>query len=306
MLFRSVLCNIVLLALACGSAGCHRVSDVYPDPAPGGDTDADADSDTDTDADSDADTDTDADTDSDSDADSDSDTDTDADGDVECIGEPWDETWTYGEDYAEGPYGFKGSMCWDYENGTGSWSIWGDAIPDICLPNHEDEEICLGDFFDSVEYELIFVSYTATWGPTCHWPAEGEQAFLDALADNGWSARWITVIGEPDDPDDAPTAADATDWISQFDLGDDAVVLYDADSAWKAPVFNDKWPGDEERGWPTIFVVHTSNMLIWNAVTGWADPDSASDWESFVQWWTNPYSGFIEWVAEHGEGAIDP
>ena len=249
MHFGTTLLTTGLSALVCVCAGCHRVSEISPDAAPDGDTDADDDTSTDADTDSDGETDSD----SGSESDSDSDTGDDTEVDTECNGVPWDETWTYGEDYAAGPYGFKGSMCWNFDEGTGTWTIWGDTIPDICLPNQNDTEICLDYYLYDEAHDLIFLSYSATWCPTCQWTAEGEQLFLDALADNGWSARWIHVIGEPDNPDDAPTVADAAEWVSQFDLGDDPQVLYDADGTWYAPVFDDKWP-TEERGWPMIFV----------------------------------------------------
>ena len=45
-------------------------------------------------------------------------------------------------------------------------------------------------------------------------------------------------------------------------------------------MFSDAWPA-ESRGWPTNFIVHTSNMLIWDSFSGWVDPDS-SNWDTWL------------------------
>lgn len=253
-------------------------------------------------ADSDTDSDSDIDSDTDSDVDTDADSDTDAD--PNCTDNVWDEVWTYGEDYAEGPYGWQGSMCWDLINSTGSWTQFGDHMHDICLPNHLDEEVCVSDYLHHPDYDLIFVDYSAVWCPPCNNAAEGEHDFIEHLASHGFSAKWITILGEDENVGGTATAADAAQWIASHDLGPDAVVLYDADKVWYTDVFLDKWPGDPERGWPTVATVHTSNLLNWDVMSGWADPGNPTDWQSFIEWFANGSDGILEYM-ESQPGAVD-
>jgi thiol-disulfide isomerase/thioredoxin len=214
---------------------------------------------------------TDADTDADSDADSDADADADADSDsdVVCTGNTWDGTWTYGEDYAEGPYGFRGSMCWNWntEPASGNWITEGDTIPDVCLPNELDEQICLSDYYKSHDYDLLIVDFTAMWCPPCNAMANDEHAFLQALGNAGYATMFISIIEEPVTQGGFPTAANAETWKTSKGLSGE--VLYDATHSWLNQVMSDKWPGDSDRGYPTWFIVHTSNMLIWDAKSGW-------------------------------------
>lgn len=243
-------------------------------------------------------------TDSGSDSDSDSDSDTDSDSDDDCVGTAWDGQWTYGEDYAEGPYGFKGSMCWDPETGNVQWSTWGDTIPDICLNDQNDNLVCLKDYLRHLEFELIFVDFSAVWCSLCDYAADGQHSFIEHLADNGWSAKWITIL-EEDVLTNNTTVETAISWVSDHSLGEDAVVLYDANKDWFDEAMIDQWPHEGPRGWPTVFVVHTSNMLIWNAMSGWADPHDADMWSGLLEFWSNPTDGILEWIAANGEGAID-
>ncbi len=138
-----------------------------------GDADGDADGDTDGDSDGDTDGDSDGDSDGDADGDADGDSDGDADGDADTWpedvrGEPCDnydpdpEDYDYGDDYAKGPYGFKTSLCWN-ENGNGyDWGGGGDTLHNFCLPNQDDEEVCLGDLYQG-ENDLLILAFSAEW-----------------------------------------------------------------------------------------------------------------------------------------------
>ena len=129
--------------------------------------------------------------------------------------------------------------------------------------------------------------------------AQGEQIFIDHLTSEGWPARWITIIGE-DTGGYAPDADDANAWITSHDLGEDATVLYDSDQQWYDAVFTDKWP-QEERSWPMVFTAHTSNMLVWDSMSGWSDPDDVSSYDDFMSWFSDSLFPYIEGQ----EGAID-
>ncbi len=139
--------KIMLLLLMAALVGLPAIG---CDDEPGSaDSDGDSDSDTDSDADSDADTDSDTDSDSDSDTDSDSDSDTDSDTDTDADA-----------DYPPGPYGWNGGMVWGAD--SGSWSTAAaDVIADICLPNANNDEVCLGDYYRSAEYDLVWVDFSA-------------------------------------------------------------------------------------------------------------------------------------------------
>jgi hypothetical protein len=276
----------LLVLLAVVSAGCDTQN---------GDGAVDAGGDTDTDSDGDMDTDTDVDSDADTDADSDTDTDTDGDSDGDCVQDPWDGVWTYGESYPEGPYGFKGSVCWG--DLGGAWTEWGDTIPDICLPDQDETTVCLSDFYGStdVAYDVVFVDFSAMWCSPCNWAAMGEHDFLGHLEENGWHPKWVTVLGEPSEAGGYPTAEDAAVWIESHDLGDEATVLYDAEKVWAPEVFNDAWPSDPDRAWPTVFAVDPENMLIWTSVSGWSDPGNESEWEESLNWW----DAMLEWASSH-------
>jgi hypothetical protein len=84
----------------------------------------------------------------------------------------------------------------------------------------------------------------------------------------------LTVL-EQDATYQPPDEADAAAWAASYGL-DPARVLYDADNTWAAqavPV-----------AYPVIYAVHTSNMLIWAAYTGWYSSEG-SDWAPFTEWW---------------------
>ncbi len=74
---------------------------------------------------------------------------------------PKDEEYDYGPDYAKGNYGFKESLCWDAETEY-HWGGGGDVMHDICLPNQDDEEVCLGDLYQG-EKDLLIIGFGALW-----------------------------------------------------------------------------------------------------------------------------------------------
>ena len=117
----------------------------------------------------------------------------------------------------------------------------------------------------------------------------GEQDFIDYLADNGWTAEWISVL-EQDVSSNPPDQTDAATWASDYSL-DPASVLYDASQTWLSDAITE--------GFPTIYTVHTSNMLIWDATAGWVNPAGA-DWDEFLAWWPD----FLDYCAGQ-PGAID-
>jgi hypothetical protein len=119
--------------------------------------------------------------------------------------------------------------------------------------------------------------------------AVGEQEFIDYLADNGWSAEWVSIL-EQDASMNAPDQTDAATWASDYDL-DPTTVLYDASQTWAASA--------AAGGFPTVYTVHTSNMLIWDKSEGWISPSSA-DWDTFLEWWPD----FLDYCAVQ-PGAID-
>jgi hypothetical protein len=101
-----------------------------------------------------------------------------------------------------------------------------------------------------------------------------EQEFVDYLADNGWDVEWISIL-EEDAGSGTMSQAEAADWASDYGL-DPASVLFDADQTWYAQAV--------PSGFPTVYTVHTTNMLIWDRTDGWID-SSGADWDGFLEWW---------------------
>lgn len=102
----------------------------------------------------------------------------------------------------------------------------------------------------------------------------GEQQFIGDLAANGWDAGWITVL-EQDAGFQPPSQEDAAAWADEHDL-DPATVLYDPGNAWVADAVPEEYP--------TVYAVHTSNMLVWARYKGWYYIEHAL-WPTFFDWW---------------------
>ena len=112
----------------------------------------------------------------------------------------------------------------------------------------------------------------------------GEQEFIDNLAGAGWSAEWITVVLE-DAGYQPPSQDEAATWAETYGL-DPASVLFDA--------AQDLWLQAVPVSVPTVYAVHTSNMLIWGRVDGWYDPDDPySGWDGFLALWPD----FLDYCA---------
>lgn len=109
---------------------------------------------------------------------------------------------------------------------------------------------------------------------------------MDHLEANSWPSIWFTIIGT--------TQNDASTWATQNSL-DPATVLYD-DAGWAYQGITS--------GTPTIYMMHTSNMLIWDRTEGWYDTTSA-DWDGVKDWYTNPSSGLLPYIASQS-GAVTP
>lgn len=239
---------------------------------PSGDADSDTDSDSDTDGDSDGD--------SDSDADSDSDF---KDWPEDIRGEPcedWDpddSTYNYGSDYAKGPYGFKGSLCWQNQGTEYYWGGGGDTLHDFCLPNQEGDQVCMGDYYRS-EYDLLIIDFSAVWCIVCRTQAEQEAKFVADLKKAGWNPLYITVLAQDNEMYPA-TQQDALEWKNYFDLHGD--VLYDSNSEWVDLSLIDRWLSNPMYGvvaFPWTIFVHTAHMRVWDILGGFPDPTQYDQW----------------------------
>jgi len=101
-----------------------------------------------------------------------------------------------------------------------------------------------------------------------------EQEFVDYLETNGWSVEWVSIL-EEDTGNASVSQAEAAQWASEYGL-DPASVLFDESQEW----YSQAVPS----GFPTVYSVHTTNMLIWDRADGWVDPGGA-DWDTFLAWW---------------------
>lgn len=257
------------------------------------------------------DADSDSDADGDSDADMDTDLDTDSDPAFTCPVsnewkvDPWDGEWEFGPDYAEGPYGFRGSMCpMRVEEPDESpviqmvYTHFGDTVPDICLPNHVDDIVCLSQYYRSGKYDLIVINHTAIWCPICSDQARDEVALREALALEGWDVVWIEIIGENESGSRYPSVHDAYEWKITHNVEGD--VLYDGNKSWFDDITYDRWRTDKDRNWPSFFFIHTSNMLIWDVYVGWPTSNTGKVWSDF----TSKITDRLSYIEEQ-MGSID-
>ena len=117
----------------------------------------------------------------------------------------------------------------------------------------------------------------------------GEQEFVDYLANTGWNVEWISIL-EEDSGHGPPDQGDASWWAGEYGL-DPASVLYDSSQTWAADAV--------VAGYPTVYTVHTSNMLIWDRGDGWVST-TGPDWDTFLAWWPD----FLNYCSGQS-GAID-
>jgi hypothetical protein len=68
-----------------------------------------------------------------------------------------------GDGYPGGPYGCRGSIDWDSGRMTATWVGEGDTLEHLCLPNQDDEIVCIGDLFCSPEVDFIVVAINTYW-----------------------------------------------------------------------------------------------------------------------------------------------
>ena len=186
-------------------------------------------------------------------------------------------SYNYGSDYAKGPYGFKGSMCWDFDAGEGSWTNYGDVIHNICLPNQDGEETCLGEFYNA-GYNLLIIEVSAIDCPACAAESRDEARLVKKLSDNYWKPAWVTIMGRSLQGA-LPTLTTAASYKSQYKSS--GPVLADTQGTWEQRMFLDKWPADDRAGVPLTFIVNPENMVIWDAFAGWTD---AANYEEFAQY----------------------
>jgi hypothetical protein len=98
--------------------------------------------------------------------------------------------------------------------------------------------------------------------------------------------RWISILGE-DVSFHAPHQSDAQAWAGTYNL-DPVYVLYDPAKKWN---YGAPW-------WPSPYLVHTSNMLIWTLFWGWVVYDTP-EWDAFLSWTPD----YLQWCSEQ-PGAV--
>ena len=137
-----------------------------------------------------------------------------------------------------------------------------------------------------VAAELIWLDFTTTGCPYCDYAAQAEADFLAHMASYGYPSIWISVIGT--------TQGEAQSWATGFGL-DPNTVLYDTGGWWGQGVVS---------GTPTVYLIHTSNMLIWDRADGWV-PTTGTEYTEFKNWWADGSSGLID-MLQTAPGAVTP
>jgi len=82
----------------------------------------------------------------------------------ETVLDPVDEeTDPCADGYPGEPYGCLGSIIWVSETLEARWIEMGDTLADYCLPNQDDEIVCLGEHFCSSEIDFIVIVLNTYW-----------------------------------------------------------------------------------------------------------------------------------------------
>lgn len=187
------------------------------------------------------------------------------------------DSWDSTLDYPVGPYGFKSSL--NIEDSI-VWTKEGETIPNVCLPNHLDETVCLRDFYQAPHVDAVLLDFSIVNCIHCTWAADSAQEYIDALRENQWNIKWITVI-EKNSINDPPTQSDALEWVSIHSADDDRIVLYDPTQQWISHLSQ-----NGVISWPTVVVADTASMLSWIFLQGWRNP-SSNDWSLWLDQWSD-------------------
>jgi peroxiredoxin len=177
----------------------------------------------------------------------------------------------YGDAYATGPYGFKGSLCWSGQNPQLSyeWGGAGDTVHDLCLPDQDGNEVCLSDYYGS-EHDLLILVVTARWCPICNMAAQQEKKWLNGLKEMGYNPIIVSIMSSGVTQTALPTQADTQFWKKRYGL--EGPVLLDADMAWANMGMIDSWYVGRRTqglaGFPFFYYIHTSNMKVWDSFEG--------------------------------------
>lgn len=199
-----------------------------------------------------------------------------------CYGYDLDNNdYDYGSDYAVGPYGFKGHVCWLDENTLQyDYVSTADTIHNICLSDTKGINHCLKDYYESELYDFIIVNISDYYCGPCRAAANDQKLFMEHLKKLGYKVFWITIL-------DGASSIEALQWKDKFKLN--GIVLSDPGSYWSSRFHRDAWQM-EIRGVPTFFIVNTADMKIWFSIIGW--PMEKSELKD----WYNQFNILIEYV----------
>jgi len=91
------------------------------------------------------------------------------------------------------------------------------------------------------------------------------------------------------------TTADKVDeWVKEYNLNPKHVLL-DPVAKWSKPALESLGG----KGTPGVFFMHTSNMLIWDAIPGWVPTDKAEENHKFYT------EELIPWALEQTGSTAD-
>ena len=74
-----------------------------------------------------------------------------------------EETDPCADGYPPEPYGCSGSIEWDHARMSATWIDVGDTFENFCLPNQDDELVCLGEHFCSPDVDFIVIASNTFW-----------------------------------------------------------------------------------------------------------------------------------------------